>query len=134
QKAISFNNTNGPVNLWIGPSGGTGTANFRGGTGAVSALTDPTKICNIYCATQSGINMAGNQTVDAVVYAYNKDSAGTEYGTVLNSGNPVINGQILSNQVNLNGNITVNYVQGANKPINFAYWGFDNQWSELHGR
>ena len=73
---------------------------------------------NIYVATQSGINMAGNETVDAVVYAYNKDIAGVEYGYVQNSGNPTINGQILSNQVNINGNITVNYVQGVNKPIN----------------
>ena len=131
QRKISFNNANGPVNLWIGPSGGTGTATFRGGTGAISALTDASKMNNIYVATSSGINMAGNETVDAVVYAYNRTSTGADYGYVQFSGNPTINGQVLGNEVDVNGNVTINYVQGVNKATNFAYWGFDDQWLEL---
>jgi Tfp pilus assembly protein PilX len=130
---ITFDNTNGPVNIWVGPSGGTGTARFRGGTGAISALTDPTKINNIYVATQSGIDMAGNETIDAVIYAYNKDALGNEYGIAQNSGNPTINGRVLANQVDINGNITVNYVQNTIVPSNYAYFGFDNQWTELNG-
>ena len=133
QEQIHFDNTNGPVNIWIGPSNGTGTATFRGGTGAISAVTDPTKINNIYVATNSGINMAGNETVDAVIYAYNKTSAGTEFGSVLFSGNPTINGQVLGNEVDINGNVTVNYIQGVNRATNYAFWGFDDQWMEVNG-
>ena len=130
---ITFNNTNGPVNIWLGPSGGTGTAIFRGGTGAISAVTDPSKINNIYVATNSAIDLAGNETIDAVIYAYNKTSTGTAFGNVQFSGNPNINGQVLGNQVDVNGNVDVNYVQGPNKPTNFGYWGFDDQWQELNG-
>jgi hypothetical protein len=130
---ITFDNTNGPVNIWIGPSGGTGTARFRGGTGAISAAVNAAKMNNIYVATASGIDMAGNETVDGVVYAYNKTSTGAEYGSVQFSGNPTINGQILGNQVDVNGNISINYVQGVNKQTNFAYWGFDDQWTEING-
>jgi Tfp pilus assembly protein PilX len=133
QEKISFDNTNGPVNIWIGPSGGSGTANFRGGTGAISATADPTKMNNIYVATTTGVNLAGDETLDGVVYAFNKDGAGNEYGEVLISGNPVINGQVLSDQVDINGNVTINYVQGVNKPSNYAYWGFDDQWTEING-
>jgi len=132
-KKINFNNTNGPVNLWIGPSNGTGTARFRGGTGAISATADASKMNNIYVATNSGIDMAGNETVDAVVYAYNKTSTGTEIGAIQFSGNPTVNGQVLANQVDINGNVTINYIQGVNKQTNFAYWGFDDQWSEING-
>src|SRR5207249_1647505 len=61
---ISLNNTAGPVNLWIGPSGGMGTCRFRGGTAAVSASTNPANACTIYVATRTGIDMAGNEDID----------------------------------------------------------------------
>jgi len=130
---ITFDNTLGPVNIWIGPSGGTGNATFRGGTGAISATVNAAKMNNIYVATTTGINMAGNEQVDAVVYAYNKTNTGSEYGYVQFSGNPQINGQVLGNQVDVNGNISINYVQGVNKQTNYEYWGFDDRWTELNG-
>lgn len=131
-KSITLDNTNGPINIWIGPSGGTGTCTFRGGTSAIAPSSDVSKACTIYVATQSGITLAGNQTLDASIYAYNKDAFGNSYGAVVNSGNPTINGQILGNDVNLNGNITVNYYPGVNKPTSFGYYGFNNSWQELN--
>jgi Tfp pilus assembly protein PilX len=130
---ITLDNTNGPINLWVGPSGGTGTCRFRGGTAAVSATQNPANACHIFVATQSGIDLAGNEEIDAAIYAYNKDALGNEYGVVQNSGNPTLNGQILADQVNINGNVTVNYVPGLIKPISFGYYGFDNAWVETNG-
>ena len=130
---ITFNNTAGAVNLWVGPSGGTGIATFRGGTGAIAATTDASKLNYIFVATNRGINMAGNETADAIIYAYNKTSTGTEYGSVQFSGNPTINGQLMANQADINGNVTIHYIQGTNVQTNYAYWGFDDQWTEIDG-
>jgi len=132
-KKISLDNTNGPINLWIGPSGGTGTARFRGGTAAVSATTNPNNKCNIYVATKSGIDLAGNEEIDAAIYAYNIDANGASYGYVKNSGNPVINGQILANEADINGNLTVNYMPGYITPTSYGYYGYDNSWVEING-
>jgi len=131
---IYFNNNNGPVRLWVGPSGGTGTCQFRGGTGTISAQQDPDRTNYIYVATRSGINIAGNERLDAVIYAYNKDNEGHSFGYVVNSGNPVINGQILANEADINGNLTINYIRDFIKPTSFGYYGFDNSWVEVNGR
>lgn len=133
-RKITFNNTNGSIRLWVGPSGGTGTCRFRGGTGAIAATSDPTKQNYIYVATRSGIDIAGNERLDAVIYAYNKDNNGNSFGYVINSGNPIINGQILANEADINGNLTINYVKDFIKPTSFGYYGFDNSWEELNAR
>lgn len=131
---INFDNSLGPVNVWIGPDGSATQVMFRGGTAAVSATQDPSKQCYIYCATKGGINVAGNEELDAIIYAYNKDSLGNPYGYMLNSGNPTINGQILANKVDINGNLTVNYVPNPVKPTTAGYYGYNNSWSELNSR
>jgi hypothetical protein len=133
-KQITFDNRNGPVNLWIGPAGGVGTCRFRGGTAFVPIALDPTKANHIYCATQSGIDLGGNAQMDALVYAYNKDAAGNEYGYATNSGNPTINGQIIANKYDLNGNINLNYIVDLIKPISFGYYGYDDSWLEVNPR
>ncbi len=131
---ITLDNSAGPVNIWVGPEGGTGTCKFRGGTAAIKTDTDPSKACHIYVATQSGIDMAGNEEVDALVYAYNKDANGNNYGYVQNSGNPTLNGQIIANKVDINGNITINYTTDLIKPTSFGYFGYDNSWTEINPR
>lgn len=133
-KKITFDNTLGPINLWIGPPNGTGTARFRGGTAAISATSDPSKACQIFVATQSGIDLAGNERIDATIHAYNVDGNGNAYGYVLNSGNPTIYGQIIANRADINGNLTVNYVPGTIVPQNYSYYGFDDLWVEMNGR
>jgi len=129
---IHFDNSKGPVNIWLGPEGGSGTANFRGGTAAVPIASNSAYANHIYVATQSGLNLAGNQTIDALIYAYNKDAQGNEYGYVQNSGNPTLNGQIIANKVDINGNITINYETDLIKPKGFGYYGYDNSWTELN--
>jgi Tfp pilus assembly protein PilX len=133
-KSITFNNTNGPIRIWIGPSGGTSTANFRGGTAAIKMDQDPTKACSIYVATTSGITLAGNERLDAEIIAYNKNTWGQEYGYVRNSGNPVIYGRILAHRADINGNVTVNYQQANIRPTNYAYYGYAGGWVEVGAR
>lgn len=132
QKKITFNNTLGPVNLWVGPEGGTGVCNFRGGTSAVHMDVNPN--VHIYVATQSGIDLAGNEEIDACVYAYNKDANGNGYGYVANNGNPLIKGQIIANHVDICGNVDVDYVPGLANMSSFGYYGFDNSWIEQNPR
>lgn len=131
---ITFDNTNGPVNIWIGPAGGSSLAKFRGGTAAISTSANPDLANHVYVATRGGIDLAGNEEFDGLVYAYNKDSLGNAYGYATNSGNPVVNGQIISNQYDLNGNITINYTKDLIKPTSFGYYGYDNSWLEVNPR
>jgi len=131
---ITFDNRAGSVNLWVGPAGANGTCRFRGGTAFVPIALDPTKANHIYVATQTGIDLGGNAQMDALVYAYNKDATGREYGYATNSGNPIVNGQIIANQYDLNGNIRLNYITDLIKPLSYGYYGYDNSWLEVNGR
>jgi len=129
-RKITFDNSNGPVNLWIGPEGGTSVATFRGGSAAVSVSSDLSKAPRIYVATEGGINLAGNEQLDGLVYAVNRTSDGTTYGRIENSGNPTITGQIIANQIKINGDVTVNFVTRMIEPTSIDYYGFDNFWEE----
>jgi len=132
-KKITFNNLLGPINLWVGPEGGSGTCRFRGGTAALSLDKGGAPI-HIYVATTTGIDLAGNEVLDASINAYNRRADGTEYGYMVNSGNPIINGQVISNTIDINGNITVNYKPGLNSPTSVGYYGYDNSWVEINPR
>jgi hypothetical protein len=142
QKAITFDNTNGPVNVWIGPEGGTqAAARLRGGSAAVTLPSDydpatapVDRRCTIYVGTRNGIDIAGNNQLDCSIYAYNKDANGSVYGYVQNSGNPTVNGQILAGQADINGNLTINYRKTQIPPATAAWYTFDNQWIEISPR
>ncbi len=129
-RQIYFDNTNGPVNVWIGPEGGAAIARWRGGSAAVAVDVDPEKAPRIYVATAGGIDLGGNQQLDALVYAVNMDASGNTYGHVENSGNPRIAGQIIADDVDLNGNIQIDFKVHLIRPITFGYYGFDNFWEE----
>lgn len=133
-RTITFDNTLGPVRIWVGPKDGSGRCRFRGGTAAVNVSDNQDKMNYIYVATRDGIDIAGNERLDAVLYCYNKRSDGTPFGHVINSGNPTINGQILAYDADINGNLTVNYVPNPIKPLNYNYYGFENSWVEVNPR
>jgi hypothetical protein len=129
-RAITFDNTNGPINIWIGPEGGSNIARFRGGSAAVSILSNPDYAPRIYVATRGGIDLGGNQLLEALVYAVNEDAAGDTYGHIENSGNPRVRGQLIGNDVDLNGNIQVEFVTHLIRPITFGYYALDSLWEE----
>jgi hypothetical protein len=134
QDKITLDNTNGPVNIWVGPSGGSGTCRFRGGAASIPISSDATKACHVYVATASGIDMAGTTRVDALIYAYNKYANGTPYGYVDLSGTPDIYGQVLGNRVDINGNVSVHYVRDLVTPTGGGYYGYDDSWLEVSPR
>ena len=129
-RAITFDNRFGPINVWIGPEGSTDVARWRGGTAAVAIDVDPTKAPRVFVATRGGIDLGGNQQFDGLVYAVNRDALGNTYGHLENSGNPRINGQLIADDVDLNGNISVNFFTHLIRPITFGYYGIDNLWEE----
>ncbi len=131
QQTITFDNTNGPVNVWLGPDGGSGQILFRGGSAAIArSSTNPV---TIYAATTGGVNLGGNSEMDASVYAYNV-SGGAPYGSVTFGGTPDIYGSVITDQANIHGNVTINYEPGAVVPTNWGvgYYGFNNSWQELN--
>ncbi len=131
-ETITLDNANGPINIWIGPSGGSGTCRWRGGTAALAMSVNPN--CHIYVATTTGIDLAGNERMDAGILAYNRDSNGNEWGYVDNSGNPDIYGQIVAHHMDVSGNVNIHYVPGLIQQTRFGYYGFDTTWVEENPR
>jgi len=134
QDQITFDNTNGPITLWLGPDGSSGGLAFAGGSAAIARSSDPTKACTIYCATLGGVTLKGNSECDATIYAYNTDASGNPYGSITFCGTPTVYGQVLGNTVDIHGNVSVNYVQGVVRPTSYgvSYYGFANSWQELN--
>ena len=135
-QTITLDNTNGPINIWLGPDGGSGNLTFVGGSAAVARSSDPTKACTIYCATAGGVTLKGNSEMDATVYAYNTTVLGVPYGYIDVGGTPAIYGQVLGNQVDIHGNVSITWLQGEVAPTNyenFTYYGFANSWQEQSG-
>lgn len=129
-KSITFDNRNGAINLWCGPSGGAGTFSFHGGSAIQPNITGPANACYVYVATQTGIYLNGNKELDAAIYAYNKLADGTPIGYIGNSGNPLIKGVLVGDRVELNGNVSVQVIDGLVTPGLPGYYGFDTAWVE----
>ena len=95
--------------------------------GCDSDLRQPRQGLSHYVATASGIDMAGNQPW-TLAYSYNKYANGTPYGYVNLSGNCTINGSVYGNNVDINGNPTINYTKDLVTPIGGGYYGLNNSW------
>ena len=70
---IIFDNTLGPVNIWIGPYAGMQQNTFRGDR-SVPIVNNPAHRPAIYVATKGALNVAGDNQIDALIYAHNEDS------------------------------------------------------------
>jgi hypothetical protein len=130
-RKITFDNALGSVYLWIGPRSGSSVANFRGGSSATT--TAKTNTCYIFCATEGGIDVAGNERLDAVVYNYNEEGGCHPYGYIEVSGNPDINGAVIAASVLINGNVDVTY-RAYNRILmksTAANYVFDTRFSDL---
>ncbi len=130
--SIYFDNSEGPITLWFGPSGGTSTITLNGGSAAIreNAQNNPVRM---YIASSSEFVMNGNTELDAGVYDCNANASGQTWGTVVENGNPVINGSIIANSVILNGFPTINYSGSFFTPISTGFYGFDNNsWFEVN--
>ena len=74
--SIAFNNTAGPITIWVGPSGSSSTFNFNGGTASVKMAADSTKPVKIYIATTNDVIQNGNTELDAGIYNVNSSGSG----------------------------------------------------------
>jgi hypothetical protein len=153
---IVFNNTNGPINVWIGPAGGVSETTFLGGTATVKMATDSTKPVRIYVATTGGFILSGPSEFDAGIYSYNNtslipglaafSSVIPGLSTVVINGSSNFNGQIVANTVVLNAlpnlplslgsPVTINQTPGSTgegyfQPVD--YYGFSGGWQEING-
>jgi Tfp pilus assembly protein PilX len=127
-KSITVNNATGPVNIWVGPSGGSAQASFKGCTSLVSLQISPN--VHIYVATTGGIDIGGNNEMDAGIYAYTLDSSNNPIGQVTSHGNPSLVGMIVSPSVTVHGNNWI-YAPGLFTPITTDYYAFDDYWAEI---
>jgi hypothetical protein len=125
---ITFNNTTGTINVWIGPLGGSGGINLSGATTTVPLTTNPN--VHIYVATSGGVNVSGTSAFDVGIYDYTV-SSGQPVGTINVSGNTTVNGQLVASTFNFSGVVTLNGVSGMFSQTN--YYGFDNAWVEVNG-
>lgn len=135
-QVLKFNNTNGPVNIWIGPDGGSSTCTFTGGSQTISTATDPTKACHLYAATTTGIILTGNGLMDFGLYSYNQVAgvnSGNPFGVVNITNNPTVNGSIVGNTVIIPGTPTINYTGQYFQTGTTNYYGFANSWQEQNG-
>ena len=124
---VNFDNTNGPINLWFGPSGSAGGISMSGGKAFESPITNPANVVKIYVATTGGFNLNGGSEVDCSIYAYN-DGA----GSVSVSGNGQYNGSVVARDVSMSGSqsVTAAGTFGIPGP---TYYGYDDNWSEQNG-
>jgi hypothetical protein len=128
---IAFDNSAGPINLWQGPAGSSGSFIFNGGSAAIRNSVDPTKKVTMYIASNNDVIMNGNTELDAGVYNYN----GASSGTVIMNGSPQVYGSVIGNKFIMNGNPTVNYQTGYFQTgVGGSYYGFADQWLEINGR
>ena len=128
-RKITFDNAAGPIYLWIGPRAGSAVAHFRGGSAAVT--TTSANSCYIFCATQGGVDLAGNETLDAVVYSYNTEGSTSPYGYIENSGHPTINGAIITGSSGINGNVGLNYRAYDRTFLKNLTYEFNKSWEDL---
>ena len=125
---ITFNNAAGRIRLWIGKTTFTGLNTF---TGTSSAIPTASNQVDIYCAATGGIELAGNTTVRCNVYAYNENPDGTEYGTVIVRGSPILYGSILGWIAHLRGSAGSQANETNTNPTgHVGYYGYDNYWAE----
>ena len=118
QAQVAFDNANGPITIWVGPSGGSGSFSIQGGTAAVKMAQDPTKAVRIYLATISNPIVSGGAEMDAGIY--NVNNAAT--GAVTFSGHPTIDGMVITNSFSFSGNPIINSVQGYFFPTGGQYY------------
>ena len=132
---IILDNSLGPINIWLGPSGSAGDCTINGGVDAVTMNQNPNKACRLYCATKGEVKLNGNTNFHGGIYAYETDANGA-FGTVTNNGTPNVYGSIMANKVTLNGNVNISYHSGyfqGNVSVT-GYYGYDNSWQEQNAR
>lgn len=131
QSGLSFDNTAGPITIWLGPLNGSGYSTISGGGSSVKG--DPTKAVRIYSSLKTTFSISGSSELDAGIYVY--DISGlTAIGTVDDTGGSSLQGTLLANTLTVSGGSSVSatftYFNSDGSTAN--YYGYDDQWLELN--
>ena len=127
---LIFNNSAGPITIWIGPSGGNANIVISGGAATVKMTVDPTKPVKIYSATNGDMAINGSTELDAGIYNINNASS----GRIIFNGNPSIYGCLFGNKFTFNNTPTIHAVQGYFSPTGGStYYGITPPWQEVGG-
>jgi Tfp pilus assembly protein PilX len=126
---VYFDNRNGPITIWAGPSESSSTFVFNGGSAAVKMSTDPSKPVRIYIALSNDVQLNGNVELDAGLYNVNASGS----GRVIVNGNPTLYGSVIANKFTFNGNPEVVYTSGYFSINSQTYYGVVPPYSEVGG-
>ena len=129
-KQIRFDNKNGPINLWLGPTNGLGAVYFAGTTDAQPTGLAGAHEVNMYVAVKYGVTFVGTSTFRGNIYCYNRDPiTGAPFGDLRNSGTPIIYGTVVCNQAILNGTTEIQFRSSPTRQGWWGYYGFDDSWT-----
>ena len=128
---ILFDNTTGPITIWVGPSGASSNFQLKGGTANIKMTADPTKPVKVYLAVTNDVVIDGSVELDAGIY--NVNNAGK--GNVVFSGSAqVIKGTVICNSFSFNGSPNIGSVQGYFSPFGtVSSYGCVPPWFEIGG-
>jgi len=136
--AIIVDNSTGVVNIWLGPSGGTG--GFDSINGTMSFVSHDIQLFNLYIGSKREFRMNGTMDFYGNVFAYNgPDDRGQYYGSIKVLGDGYINGSVIGYDVEkTQGNAIIEFPStgggGPSPPPGepVYYYGFDQDWEEIN--
>lgn len=118
---IRFDNTAGPVRVWIGPNGGSGQFYSKNNTDFVVTSTDPAKAPRIYMATTGSFWGKNNVSCNFGVYAYNEQN-GAKWGHIELKNNMTMQGTFIANTVLMKNNAAITAMAPYWQPLGGAYY------------
>ncbi len=125
---ISFDNTNGPIYIWFGPSRGSGTINVRGGNTSIAMSSDPAKGVYIYNALNSPFTIIGNATLQAGLYCVMGSASNNN---VQFQGNGTFIGTAITDSFLIQGNPTLTFQGGYFTTSGSVTYECNGTWYDL---
>jgi hypothetical protein len=126
---IRFDNTNGPVRIWVGPSGAAGSWYAKNNATFVATSATPANAPRLYLATTGGFTGKNNADCNFGIYAYNQDANGNKWGHIEVKNNMMMQGTFVANVVTAKNNTSVTAGPPFWQPLGAAYYDM-SVWQE----
>jgi hypothetical protein len=141
---IKIDDSEGIVNIWLGPAGGSGSSDMINGSCLFFTSQDPSH-CNIYQGSKRALSLLGTMDMYANIYAYNgPDGSGDYYGIIDILGDGNITGSVIGYDVRkATGSATITFPStggtgpggtgpgpALGEPI--LFFGFEQGWEEVN--
>jgi len=125
---IRFDNTAGPVRIWMGPLSGSGAWYSKNNADFVVTSTDPANAPRIYMATTGGFYGKNNVTCNFGIYAHNELN-GTKFGSLELKNNMAMQGTFIANTIVMKNNSSIVARAPYWQPLGAAYYDM-SVWEE----